>query len=107
MLLAIADFADDDGSAYPSVPTLAAKCRMKPRNANYILAALQESGELQVRQNEGPKGTNRYRIVLESLGAKGVQPIAGMQSLAEMQCSALTLQRTARHPCTRLQTNHH
>jgi len=28
MLLAIADFADDDGNAYPSVPTLARKCRM-------------------------------------------------------------------------------
>jgi len=37
MLLAIADFADDDGNAYPSVPTLARKCRMKPRNANYIV----------------------------------------------------------------------
>lgn len=29
MLLAIADFADDDGNAYPSVQTLAHKCRMQ------------------------------------------------------------------------------
>lgn len=64
MLLAIADFADDDGNAYPAVSTLATKCRMKPRNANLILAALKASGELEVRQNEGPNGTNRYRIVL-------------------------------------------
>lgn len=64
MLLAIADFADDDGNAYPAVSTLATKCRMKPRNANLILAAIKASGELEVRQNEGPNGTNRYRIIL-------------------------------------------
>ena len=58
MLLAIADFSDDDGNAYPAVQTLAQKCRMKPRNANVILASLRASGELEVRQNEGPRGTN-------------------------------------------------
>jgi hypothetical protein len=76
MLLAIADFADDDGNAYPAVTTLAAKCRMKPRNANYILADLQASGELEVRVNEGPKGTNRYRITLVTT-PEGVQRVAG------------------------------
>lgn len=64
MLLAIADFADDDGKAYPSVNTLAEKCRMLGRGANKVLATLRASGELEIRQNEGPKGTNLYRIVL-------------------------------------------
>ena len=40
MMLAIADFADDDGNAYPSVGTLAKKCRTTPRHVNRILAAL-------------------------------------------------------------------
>lgn len=71
MLLAIADFADDDGNAYPAVPTLAAKCRMSSRNANFILSALRESGELEVRQNEGPRGTNRYCVVT---GLKAASP---------------------------------
>lgn len=62
MLLAIADFADDDGRAYPSVASLARKCRMKPRNAQMIIAALRNSGELIIRVGEGPKGTNLYRI---------------------------------------------
>lgn len=66
MLLAIADFADDDGKAYPSVNTLAEKCRMLGRGANKVLATLRSSGELEIRQNEGPKGTNLYRIVLTS-----------------------------------------
>lgn len=62
MLLAIADFADDNGYAFPSVATLAKKCRTSPRNANLILRQLRESGELTVRFNDGPKGVNRYQI---------------------------------------------
>ncbi|MDP3822887.1 MAG: hypothetical protein Q8R33_15555 [Burkholderiales bacterium] len=83
MLLAIADFADDEGNAYPSVTTLANKCRMRPRNANYVLSALKASGELQVRENEGPRGTNRYRIMLNALQrSAGVQSSAGVQGIA-------------------------
>ena len=66
LMLAIADFADDDGNAYPAVGTLAEKCRMSSRNANHLLATLRESGELEIRLNEGPRGTNRYRIALPS-----------------------------------------
>lgn len=83
MLLAIADMADDDGHAFPSVGTLAKKCRMKPRNANYILKALQESGELQVRIGKGPYGTNLYRINVKTLQqAAGVQRTAGAGAIA-------------------------
>ena len=64
MLLAIADFADDEGHAYPAVPTLATKCRMSARNANMLLAKLRESGELEIRIGAGPRGTNMYRIRL-------------------------------------------
>jgi hypothetical protein len=87
MLLAIADFADDQGNAYPAVATLAEKCRMKPRNANYVLAALQASGELKVTLNGGPRGSNRYKVMLDALG---VQEIAGVQSAAGVQRSAPT-----------------
>ncbi|MDR7331994.1 helix-turn-helix domain-containing protein [Roseateles asaccharophilus] len=101
MLLALADFSDDDGNSYPAVSTLARKCRMQPRNANYILKALQASGELQVRPNEGPHGTNRYRIVLKALqSGAGVQSLAGVQPIAPtpaMEC-AKPLQRTADKP---------
>lgn len=66
MMLALADFSDDQGNSYPGVPALALKCRMSTRNANLILAKLRCSGELEVRQNEGPLGTNRYRITLNA-----------------------------------------
>lgn len=64
VLLALADFADDRGVAYPSVPTLARKCRMSPRNANRVLAELSLSGELQINFNAGPRGVNVYRVCI-------------------------------------------
>lgn len=85
MLLAIADFADDHGNAYPSVTTLAEKCRMKQRNAQVILGTLRSSGELEVRPNEGPRGTNLYRVTLAS---GGVQHSAPLQSSAPLHSSA-------------------
>jgi len=72
MMLAIADFADDDGRAYPAVPTLAAKCRTTPRHTNRILAGLRASGELEIRVNEGPRGTNLYRVALDSIAPEGM-----------------------------------
>jgi Helix-turn-helix domain len=48
MLLAIADFANDDGEAWPSVPTLAKKSRLSERQAQYALRRLVKSGELKL-----------------------------------------------------------
>lgn len=97
MLLAIADFADDEGNAYPSIGTLAKKCRMKQRNVNYLIKTLQESGELEIRIGQGPKGTNRYRINVHRLA---MQSLAGVQQSAGLQRSACT---PAKHCTTPLQ----
>ncbi|WP_363320931.1 helix-turn-helix domain-containing protein [Ramlibacter sp.] len=64
MLLAIADYADDQGRAFPSIPTLARKCRTGERNAMYLLKGLQERGELRAHRGAGRNGTNLYQIVL-------------------------------------------
>jgi hypothetical protein len=95
MMIALADHSDDDGNSYPAVASLARKCRMQPRNANYILRALANSGELRILVNEGPRGTNRYRIMLNALGkSKTLQPIAPLQRGAPLQPIA-PLQRGA------------
>ena len=91
MLMVLADYANDHGSSYPSVATLARKCRMKQRNANYILKTLQTSGELKVLKNQGPNGTNRYQIMLAQLGAsRSLQAVAPLQSTAPLQSNACT-----------------
>jgi hypothetical protein len=82
MMLAIADFADDDGNAYPAVSTLATKCRMKARNARYLLQELTASGELAVIRNAGPKGANRYKINIPLHSIAPLQQSAPLHSIA-------------------------
>lgn len=52
LLLAIADFADDQGRAYPSVTTLAKKTRLSVRNIQYMLSALEIEGALEIRPQQ-------------------------------------------------------
>jgi hypothetical protein len=73
LMLAIADFADDDGNAFPGVPRLAKKIRMTERNTQLLLRKLEESGELMIKEGAGPRGTNRYRIILDQLGKKPIK----------------------------------
>lgn len=52
VLLAVADYAYDDGTnAWPSVKLLAEKSRMTERAVRFILARLEADGELIVREN--------------------------------------------------------
>lgn len=64
ILQAIADFADDDGYAFPAVATIAAKARVSERTAQTVIASLQKAGELTVEKNAGPRGANRYRVLI-------------------------------------------
>ena len=83
MLLAIADHADDDGNAYPGVESLAKKCRISQRQANSILARLRTSGELEVRHNQGPRGTNVYRVLPSAL--EEVKPASVLMRSSPLQ----------------------
>jgi len=89
MLIILADYSDDEGNSYPSVASLARKCRLKPRRANYILKALTDSGELRILKNEGPKGTNRYRLIFSAMGqAQPLHSSAPLHSAAPLHSSA-------------------
>lgn len=69
LLLAIADHANDDGICWPSVETLAAKARVKPRQAQNLLTQLETSGELVVRRGHGRKNTSIYVVAIGQKGA--------------------------------------
>jgi len=64
VLLAIADYANEHGIAWPSVPTLARKARMSKRNVQRWLKALEADGELQIFPNKGRHGSNLYKTCL-------------------------------------------
>lgn len=63
MMLALADFAHDDGTkAFPSVPTLAAKSRMSKRSVQRILRVLEDRG-LITCTGTTKNGTNVYHVL--------------------------------------------
>lgn len=77
VLLAIADYAKDDGTgAWPSVAGLAEKTRLSERNIQYILRKLEASGELVIEKHAGPRGCHLYHVVLDTEGAK-IAPVGG------------------------------
>jgi len=65
-MLAIADHVnpDKDNVAWPGVTSLAALTRKSARHVQRELRALERSGELQIIANQGPHGTNLYKICL-------------------------------------------
>ena len=77
VMLAIADFANDDGEAWPSVGTLAKKSRLSEREIQYALRRMEQSGELGTLPNKGPRGCNLYKIVVVECEVEGVQKLQG------------------------------
>lgn len=74
VLLAIADFANDEGVAYPSIATLARKARLTSRNTQRAIRRLVTNGELLIEEGKGPHRTHLYRIILaESLKSERCQ----------------------------------
>lgn len=76
VLLGIADFANDEGVAYPSIATLARKARLTPRNTQRAIRRLVAKGELMLEDGKGPHGVHLYRIVLpEGNKSEGCQNV--------------------------------
>jgi hypothetical protein len=75
VLLALADVADDDGTAWPSVATLADMTKLTERAVHLALTELVKSGELAVvEQGGGRRRTSRYAVaLLDRMGAERVK----------------------------------
>jgi hypothetical protein len=69
-LLALADYADENGQCWPSIEQLATRCRLSKRQVQRNLITLEESGELfKVERGSGRGRTSNYRLNLGALMA--------------------------------------
>ena len=69
VLLAIADWARDDGhNAYPTIPMLAEKARLSHRSVQRIIANLEESGELVIQRSTGRGHAHVYSVPMDIKG---------------------------------------
>ena len=71
VLLALADCG---ASSWPSVAELQRKTGLGERAVHTAIADLVKLGELAVDRSAGPKGCNRYRVVMVSGGAESAPP---------------------------------
>lgn len=89
VMLALADFADDDGECYPGVSRVAKKCRLSKRTVQRSFQTLIEAGELNICKGGGvvtkSGPTNKFTLLLrrgdnltpgDSHGAEGVTAMA-------------------------------
>lgn len=77
VLLAMADWANDDGGhIFPRIETLAKKARLSERGTQYALARLKRDGTLEQTSPARQHRPAEYRIVLEKLGCSICTPEA-------------------------------
>ncbi|ARC36636.1 helix-turn-helix domain-containing protein [Paracoccus yeei] len=67
VLLAIADFADDDGYCWPSIKSLAKKARMTERGVQKIVRRLEAQGLVSILTGTGRRNCNEYTLNLDLL----------------------------------------
>lgn len=70
VMLALADFAREDGYCWPSIDTVAKYARMSPRSTQRSIRSLVEAGELAIEEGGGRHRTNTYRILVIGKGDK-------------------------------------
>jgi hypothetical protein len=75
LLLAMADFADDDGACFPSVRKLAKKSRISERQAHRVIKQLCDRKYIELVEQGGVRNgknvSNRYRILVTGEDVKG------------------------------------
>ncbi len=74
VMLALADYANDQGECWPSMKSIAEKARMTERGAQKILRQLEADGWVKIETGNGRKGCNRYAINHERRSVNVVHP---------------------------------
>jgi len=74
LLLALADYANDKGIAWPGIDSLAHRIRQSRRNVTRLLRNLEKRGELTIEVNAGPYGANLYKLPVVALAMTNRKP---------------------------------
>jgi hypothetical protein len=96
VLIALAEFAHDDGShAWPSIQTLADRTRLSERQVRNCLRQLESSGAI-VETGRSRRGTHIYTVLMDQQGAANIS--GGQSEHAGGQSTTGNVQQIAPDP---------
>ena len=77
-LLAMADFANENGICWPSVPSLARKSRLSERQVQRVLRDLEDAKLIMVDAGTGPHGANTYKVLAGGVKMSPLKSVEGV-----------------------------
>ena len=80
VLLAMADFANENGICWPAIPTLAKKARLSERQVQRVLHDLEDAKLIMVDKGTGPHGVNTYKVLARGDKMSPPKPKQGVTS---------------------------
>jgi helix-turn-helix protein len=81
MMLALAEFANDNNECWPSIALLSEMTGLKDRQVQNLLRELQNAGHIEIQTNHGRKNTNVYRFIMEEK-VQSTAPFNGENDIA-------------------------
>jgi hypothetical protein len=90
VMIALAEWAGDDGLCWYSVAAIAKRARLKERATQYVLQQLAAEGYLHIEEGRGRTHPNRYIILMEALepalkGATILAPFSEKEKVQKVQ----------------------
>ena len=95
-LLALGDYANDEGECWPNVRSIARKARLGERQTHNILRDLKNDGVISLQKGGGRGVPNHYRIHTETLKSISVKPDSVKPN--SVKSATETLQSSAQNP---------
>jgi hypothetical protein len=99
VLLALADWSDDEGSCWPNLESLARKARQSVRSVQYAIKTLRSDGILRAELNQGKGQRNNFFIntqILQVSKTRNTRP-RNTQSTATKHANEAIAIRKNRH----------
>jgi DnaD/phage-associated family protein len=106
MILALADYCNEAGWCYPSVPDLSRRCALSDRGTQKVLGRLAEGGHIAVEANgarckTGGSPTHRYHLLAYQRSKTGAQGEPARSPCAKDKGEQIDAQgEPVRSPCT-------
>lgn len=109
IMLALADFSNDDGECWPSIPQIAVKCLLSERQVQYALRGLEAMGELYIEHSSGGRHKrSTYFVTVNETVQVAHETMQTVQFGAEtVQSATETVQSTSPVVPKTVNTNRH